>query len=477
IYYSGATLIRKRRVTGAGRFITIPGPALMALILLALVYTLFAITNIVSFNDKVIVSFPIPKLIQSVGEIFRASGRFFWLPYYLLLFLCFVRIDRAGFGRFITAGVFLLAMIVQFLDIRPLLISRKMTYGPYNVPLSAKWQPLITEFNEVVFYPPFEASYRRSMDYQDFCFLAGMAGKPINTGYVARLDSKAMARHRDDLNATLAGGELIPGNLYITDSAHLNKFSVVLQSNLTEIGLIDDYFYLYSKRGNSLSGAKQQLLMDSIAYRIALKIIGEKVLFLPAPIPKKQVEKRITFNLEQVQSKGKAVFIDGWAVIDSTTNNRNDSIFLTLSNETKSYLAPAQRVLRPDVTNHFKKEYLDNAGFGSIIFNDSIEKGTYHLGIIIRDHLGNSFYQETGSTLNVGEDYKVLPVKVIARPDVSANRPGGFKLDSCGFRVTISKKLIPAGIYKLGLMIEDKQQNKKGIVFINKSITAGSLLK
>jgi hypothetical protein len=532
IYYSYTSIRRKPGQVNSNRFVMFTRPSLLPLILLVLGYSLFAITNVISVNDKVLFTVPIPNFVKSLGEIFRASARFFWLPYYLLLFLCFIWIDRTGFTKVTRAAILSVALIVQLLDTRPLLTSRQMTSGPYNVPLSDKWRSMIAHFNGVVFYPPFEASYVRTMDYQDFCFLAAKAGKPINTGYVARLDNKAMDSYRDSLNNTLAAGELIPGNLYITDSAHLNRFAFALQNELAEVGLIDNYFYLFSKNKNNLNLANRLQLIDSTGYKVALKIIGEKELFLQAPFPNTLEKIRINFNIEHLLDNADAVFTDGWAFIDSTTNNSKDSIFLTLSNDNNSYLAPVQRTLRPDLTSHFKKEFLDNAGWNSIIFKDSMAKGNYKLGIIIKDRRGNAFYQETGSKVGVGQDGPILPVKVenlpgessivygldtykddvellhlsgwaafenqsyihsvtnlvlnnetgsylvpvgvLMRPDVTESRSGRLDLDSCGFNVTVSKKLFPAGTYRLGIMIEDKSQRKKGIIFINKSIISNS---
>ncbi|HTE26582.1 DUF6311 domain-containing protein [Flavitalea sp.] len=532
IYYSYASIRRKPGAVNSNRFVMFTRPSLLPLILLVLGYSLFAITNVISVNDKVLFTLPIPRFMKSLGEIFRASARFFWLPYYLLLFLCFIWIDRTGFKKVTKAAILFVALIVQWLDTRPLLTSRHMTYGPYNVPISEKWKSMIARFNGVVFYPPFVASYVRSMDYQDFCFLAAKAGKPINTGYVARLDNKAMDRYRDSLNNALAAGELIPDKLYITDSAHLDRFSFALQNELAEVGLIDNYFYLFSKQKNNLNLANRLRLIDSTGYKIALKIIGEKVLFLQATFPNTLEKIKINFNIEHLTGNANAVFTDGWAFIDSTTNNSKDSIFLTLSNNDNSYVASAQRTKRPDLTNHFKKEFLDNAGFNSIIFKDSMAKGNYKLGIIIKDRRGNTYYQETGSKVRVGQDEPRLPLKVgnlpressiaygldtykddgdllhlggwaafenqsyiqsvsslvlkneagsymvpveaVIRRDVTESRSGRFDLDSCGFNVTVSKKLLPAGKYRLAIMIEDNREHKKGIIFINKSVISNS---
>jgi hypothetical protein len=506
----------------------------MPLIFLVLVYTLFAITNVISLNDNVLLTVPLPKFILTLGEIFRASGRFFWLPYYLLLFLTVIWIDRTRLTGWLQSLILFLGLMVQFYDTKPLLTSRKMNFGAYKVPLDQHWKSLISDAGQVVFYPPFEASYTKTLDYQDFCFLAGNARKPVNTGYVARLDSRAMGNYRDSLSKRIADGELAPNILYISDSAHLRIFSLAIQSSLVDVALLDNYFYFTARASSIEDKGSRPVMTDSSGYKAALKIIGQKSLFRAFALPDVPAAVKINFNIENIIDKGHAVAINGWAFIDSTTNNRSDSVFLVLSDEQHTYIAPAQRFLRPDLTGHFKKEFLDNAGFNSIIFKDSLAKGKYKLGVMIRDGNGKEFYQETTSLLQVGESIKdivvptklgqlppetnidfgldlyqdnadllkiggwaafhnesyiksvtklvltnqvasySLPVEPVLRPDVTQSRSGKFNLDSSGFNVTVSKKMLPAGTYKLGIMIDDKKQNKKGIIYIDKSITTNS---
>jgi len=516
----------------SGVLLPVSNKSILPLIILSVLYTLFAITNVVSLNDKVLFTVPIPKFIRSIGEIFRASGRFFWLPYYLLLTLLFVSISRAAINYWLKAALFVCILLIQFYDIRPLLSSRQMTYGAYRVPLDNRFEKLITASAGVTMYPPFEASYASSLDYQDFCFLAANAKKPINTGYVARLDNKAMKLYRDSLDNALSSAELDPNVLYITDSAHLRHFTLAIESHSADIGSAGSYFFIVAKQSSRFKPINALFTADTGAYTRASKIIGSKTLFRAAAFPDTAVRSKINYNVEGVISKGKAVIVNGWAFLDSTTDNTGDSIFLSLMSEQYSYIAPAQRFLRPDLTQHFKKKFLDNAGFSSILFSDSVARGVYKLGIIIKDKDGNTFYQDAGAKVNVGQEAANLPLKVdklpaemnilvgidlfkedalkvsiggwaafdgqsylesvttlvmtgesgsyllavepVLRPDVTRSRSGKLNLDSSGFNVSIVKKSLPPGEYRLGIMIDDKKQNKKGIVFFNKSINTKS---
>ena len=59
---------------------------LIPLFILCICLTVFAVTNVVSFNNQNIFTIPFLEKMVVIGDIFRASGRFFWSVYYLILF-------------------------------------------------------------------------------------------------------------------------------------------------------------------------------------------------------------------------------------------------------------------------------------------------------------------------------------------------------------------------------------------------------
>ena len=85
-----------------------------------------------------------------------------------------------------------------------------MSYGTYKPPMdNADWIYLMSQFDEVLFFPAFSSPRIRSMDYQDFSYLALKAGKPVNLAYLAREDSRAMQRFSDSLTRSSAIRDLI----------------------------------------------------------------------------------------------------------------------------------------------------------------------------------------------------------------------------------------------------------------------------
>lgn len=60
-----------------------------ALVFICFILTVFAISNVVTFNDIILLEIPLPEFIINLCSIFRASSRMFY-PVYYLIFFCVI---------------------------------------------------------------------------------------------------------------------------------------------------------------------------------------------------------------------------------------------------------------------------------------------------------------------------------------------------------------------------------------------------
>ena len=525
-------LMVKRRDNEPTKKFSVLNTSIIPLITLVLLYTLFAITHLVSLNDKILFTIPIPEKAKQLGEIFRASARFFWVPYYLIMLFVIIAISKLKIRPAIISSILAIALATQLYDIKPLLTSRHLTYGSYQTPLDNKsWSTLIHHFDNVAFYPPFEAHQLTNMDYQYFCFLAAKTGKPINIGYVARADGAAMAEYSDSLTARLEEGFLSPKTLYISTSPHLNHFSRALQSGVAMLNSLDGYFYIYSSQvsndvvvrlSNELN-LKNKPKLDSV-----LDLVKNKTAFTKTGKLPTGENKSIRYFIERMNNKEKYILLNGWAFIDSTQNNKGDSVFITLEKDTVSYIIPTSLQDRPDITSHFNKTYLNDAGFKVFAFFDDLPKGSYTLGIAIKNTGGQFVHQSTDKIVKVSMKEYAEPLKIsqlpaaskisynfdlfennndhikvsgwatlenqsadgheiscvlanekdiymfetdpIKRPDVTAYFKNKFNLDNSGFSVKILKAVLNKDKYQVGIIIKDASGKKEFFMITDKLV-------
>ncbi|HEX6170473.1 MAG TPA: DUF6311 domain-containing protein, partial [Chitinophagaceae bacterium] len=379
---------------------------LIPLIILGIILSLFSITHIVSLNDKVLFKTPIPDPLLKIGEILRASARFFWIPYYLIVLFCLIAITKTKLPRFVILSVVFIALVIQFYDTKRLFTYRHLTNGSYQMPIDEKsWSTLFKEFDEIVLYPPFQGSYLSNSDYQDFCYLAAKTRKPITTGYVSRVDNKAVKLYSDSLKAELDEGKLSSKKLYITTASNMEPFSVLLQTKTARLNTLNNYYYLFANSTNTpaittvsqILNSKYSTKLDSM-----MQLYGKKNQFTKTAQIITSKELLVRHALEKMNDHARFISITGWAFVDSTRNNIGDSIFFVLKNNTNSYIASAGLKPRSDVTSHFQKPYLDDAGFAALIFKDDVEKGVYELAIAIKTIDNRWVYQATDKTIKVG---------------------------------------------------------------------------
>ncbi len=524
-----------KRIKKKGNFnlkLSFGNKRLVPLSVLIILFTLFSVSHVVTLNERVLFKIPVPKTIIQLGDIFRASARFFWSAYYLILIFAIIAIARSRMMNTVKLAILGMAVILQLYDTQRIFTYRKLSYGSYEPPIDTKsWKTLISRFDEIVIYPPFATTNLDHMDYQYFCYLAGKTSKPITTGYVARVNNKGVREYNDSLINILEEGRLSPGSLYIVTPANLHHFSFSLQADSGRLNYLDGYYYIFSKRKNdsivlSLSEQLNNRHKDKIDS--VTKALGQRTEFKKIYDLYSVKAGNIRFNIERFKEKDGFLSLAGWGFKDSTRNSRNDSVFFILKGEKDLYAAPALVQSRPDVTIHFNGQYLDNAGFTAIIFNKQVEKGIYTLSIAIKDKNGILTYMSTEKIIKVHiAEYAALkktdnwpPMADIAfnaetirtddkmilvqgwaffkeqdagesrigivikkeenlylsfadpmlRPDVTSHFNNRYDLDHSGFSIKILKSALPKGSYQLGIFIEDHVKKKRGMIFTGKEI-------
>ena len=113
--------------------------------------TVFALSNVVTLNKNILFTYNIPGFLFKLCNVFRASGRFFLIPYYsLFLLLCVLayKIFKNKFGSLIFITVVALFQIVDIMpgikDIREYWSTR---YSDYE--LASIWNDIAAQYDEI----------------------------------------------------------------------------------------------------------------------------------------------------------------------------------------------------------------------------------------------------------------------------------------------------------------------------------------
>src|SRR5712672_2306142 len=88
-----------------------------------------------------------------------------------------------------------------------------------------------------------------------------------------------------------------------------------------------------------------------------------------------------------------------------------------MSSASKSYLAAAATSPREDLNVAFNKQNITNSGFKFLAFTDSVQKGTYKVGLFIKDAQGRMVKQTLGIETAIKTPIFASPTKISQLPD------------------------------------------------------------
>ncbi len=120
-----------------------------ALLLLLAVYTVFALSNIVAFDGQVIFRYKLPGFVLEKLNIFRASARFFFIPYYCIILFSLVTLFRILRKRILSVIFAALIAVIQVAEIQPGITELRSYFSSRVSPafMSHEWSELAERFD------------------------------------------------------------------------------------------------------------------------------------------------------------------------------------------------------------------------------------------------------------------------------------------------------------------------------------------
>lgn len=154
-------------------------------VLVVLGLTVYSVTNIIWVGPFLIAHYQIPRLLVPLTEVFRVSGRFFWLVGYATLAgtLAVLLLQKRCWANLLIV----FALAVQWMDtasFRDAIREQASAPAIYNF---AVWKTALPDLKHVVVYPRYHCD--PTIPDAPYAFLqlaAAKLGVTINTSYVAR---------------------------------------------------------------------------------------------------------------------------------------------------------------------------------------------------------------------------------------------------------------------------------------------------
>ncbi|WP_162556186.1 DUF6311 domain-containing protein [Pseudomonas sp. 31-12] len=183
--------------------------------------TVFAISNHVALG-LLEFTYPLPPVVISIANIFRASGRMFWPVYYAIIIAIIFLVIRANTPR-TALSLLSLALLIQILDTHAgwVGVRKQLMMEP-----ASKWaSPMVDPFWESA-----AAHYKNirwivpqnlSPQWMSVAAFAGAHGLPTNAVYLGRMDTANWIKAEQDTAREMASGKYDADSLYLLDERAL----------------------------------------------------------------------------------------------------------------------------------------------------------------------------------------------------------------------------------------------------------------
>lgn len=188
-----------------------------ALLFVSVALTLFAISNEVAVQGRLLFILPLPQMISRLATIFRSSGRMFYPVWYLLLLAGCLYLLRRPPVKWRTAAVAAL-VVVQLVDLSPALVAKAQAFRPYqplaeNPLQSPFWQTITGEYQHLA---SLDARGLTSSMY--LALFAADNNMTTDDPFAARFDLALREQQAAAHIETLRSGQFHTDTLYITST-------------------------------------------------------------------------------------------------------------------------------------------------------------------------------------------------------------------------------------------------------------------
>lgn len=210
---------------------------LLGLVLLIYSFSnnIFLLGNVDFLGSKRLFIYELPEFLEPLVKVFRASGRFSWLLFYLIYLFTFIGISKI-FKKNKLCLVLSLLLILQVVDnykIINIFKNELKSLEVHEIALDRMelkdpiWKLVEGEYKKINIYP----IINKPKDYTRIAFFASEKGLSTNFGYFSRINHTTEERLNNKMNKDFDKGTFEDSTIYIIQDDQKWKFLKEVYSN------------------------------------------------------------------------------------------------------------------------------------------------------------------------------------------------------------------------------------------------------
>lgn len=187
-----------------------------SLVILCALLTIYALSPNISLGSDTIIHYRTPDFLKGIFSTFRASGRFFWPVFYLIITAILI-LNHRTFNRKIAIGLVMVACVIQVLDARHSFKEVKRVFSKsaaIEEPKGNIWKVVEEEKRNIIAVPPSDFT----PEWMKWGYYASTHNLRMNFGYFARFDKSAWDKQSAEAIEKASTGTIDSSSVYLFKS-------------------------------------------------------------------------------------------------------------------------------------------------------------------------------------------------------------------------------------------------------------------
>lgn len=191
---------------------------------LCLLLTIYSISQNITIGNYTLLHYRIPSLLEGITSTFRATGRFFWPVYYIIIITTLL-INYRLFKSRVAIFILLFCTAIQAFDLQDAFKEVRRFYyidAKVNEPTGIIWKNVESNKRNIIATPPSDFTN----EWMEWGYYASTHNIQMNFGYFARYDRKALESQTVSAFESIGSGRLSNKNVYIFKQEALYKEAI-----------------------------------------------------------------------------------------------------------------------------------------------------------------------------------------------------------------------------------------------------------
>lgn len=205
-------------------------------------FWVIALSNRVSLGNEILFTVPIPKILEDFGAMFRSTGRFIWVPVYMVMVISAVGVAKYCRSKHLTVLLAVFCVFLQIVDIRGWFSSFYKQFNEkvvFSTGITQLFAGKAKEYKKIYILDDCDF-----VTLYSFAKVASENGMVLNDFYLARKNENNVLKYKEKLARDIDVNIIEKDAIYVTSN---DKNKVLTIPNMAIYNTENKLFIAFKK--------------------------------------------------------------------------------------------------------------------------------------------------------------------------------------------------------------------------------------